>query len=60
MKLHKVVDRKNRWGGFSKTTLCGRSNSNSTDGMNVTSKESEVTCKFCLKMIENEKSKLSQ
>lgn len=47
MKLHKdkqVI----RSYGTKFTTLCGRMNVQSTDGMNIADTDAEVTCKFCL------------
>ena len=42
--------------GIRTTTLCGRMNSNSRDGMNIAATTEEVTCKFCLKIMKKEKS----
>jgi hypothetical protein len=33
------------------TTVCGRMNAKSQDGMNIAEKKSDVTCKFCLKRL---------
>jgi hypothetical protein len=33
------------------TTLCGRMNKRSWDGMNIADTDAEVTCKFCLKLM---------
>lgn len=33
------------------TTLCGRMNKQSHDGMNIADTDEEVTCKFCLKLM---------
>lgn len=41
----------NEYGGFRTSTLCGRTNSQSKDGMNSSSNEDEVTCKFCMKAL---------
>jgi hypothetical protein len=38
--------------GMRFTTLCGRMNIKSLDGMNIADSDSEVTCKFCLKKME--------
>lgn len=46
MKLHrsKIIQRP----GYTKTTtLCGRMNRKSSDGMNIANTDEEVTCKFC-------------
>lgn len=51
MKLHKHKNRPNRFGGTTYTTLCGRMNAASSDGMNVAETEAEVTCKFCLRIM---------
>lgn len=44
------------WGTDSTKTssLCGRLNNASTDGMNVTDVLEDVTCKFCLKLLPYE------
>lgn len=34
------------------TTLCGRMNAASVDGMNVADTDAGVTCKFCLRQME--------
>lgn len=52
MVLHEVRVRSNRFGGTSHGTLCGRTNRACTDGMNIASTSAEVTCKFCLKRME--------
>ncbi len=33
------------------TTVCGRTNKASRDGMNIADSAAEVTCKFCLRAI---------
>lgn len=33
------------------TTLCGRMNARTRDGMNIASERSQVTCKFCLRLL---------
>lgn len=35
------------------TTLCGRMNKQSADGMNIADSDEEVTCKFCLAKMGN-------
>lgn len=52
MKLHKERNRPNQWGGTNYGTLCGRTNRANSDGMNVAETDAEVTCKFCLKLME--------
>lgn len=54
MKLHKDRQRPNRFGGTTYTTLCGRTNRACSDGMNIADTDAEVTCKFCLKLMENQ------
>lgn len=49
MILHKDRQRQNAFGGTTWTTLCGRTNRASLDGMNIADTDAEVTCKFCLK-----------
>lgn len=44
----RVVQRKS---GTLTTTLCGRMNKRSRDGMNIASDESGVSCKFCLRAL---------
>jgi hypothetical protein len=48
MILHKdrQVDLRN--GATRFTTLCGRMNKRSSDGMNIADTDEQVTCKFCL------------
>jgi hypothetical protein len=46
------INRKNAFGGTTFGTLCNRMNAGSKDGMNCTEKREEVTCKFCLKIME--------
>lgn len=49
MKLHQALRFKNRFGGMTFTTLCGRMNAASPDGMNIAATPAEVTCLFCRK-----------
>ena len=35
------------------TTLCGRTNAKSRDGMNIADTVAGVTCKFCLRALAN-------
>jgi hypothetical protein len=50
MKQHK--DKQVQRQGYVKvTTLCGRLNAGSRDGMNIANTDAEVTCKFCLKLM---------
>lgn len=51
MKLHKVDNRPNEYGGTNYRTLCRRINQRSTDGMNVAMSDDAVTCKFCLRLM---------
>lgn len=53
MKVHLVKITRGFWGSDSTKTgsLCGRLNNASVDGMNVTDKRRDVTCKFCLKLM---------
>lgn len=39
------------------TTLCGRMNAKSRDGMNIANKREEVTCKFCLSILAKKEAK---
>jgi hypothetical protein len=50
MVTHQAIVRKGPFGGTLTTTLCGRMNLKSTDGMNSSGNDEEVTCKFCLKI----------
>lgn len=51
MKVHKV--KVSQWfGGERRSSLCGRLNARSADGMNVTDDDCEVTCRFCLRNME--------
>lgn len=49
MKTHLSRVRDNRFGGQTYSTVCGRMNARSTDGINCTDDEQSVTCKFCLR-----------
>jgi hypothetical protein len=51
MKQHFAVVKPNRFGGHNYSTLCGRQNKQSDDGGNSTALHSQVTCKFCLKIL---------
>ena len=51
MILHSGVMFKNRFGGNTTTTLCGRMNAKTPDGMNIADRPEDVTCKFCLKKL---------
>jgi len=58
MKIHKQIYKEGAFGGTLNTTLCGRSNKYSwllSDGSNVSDKDEEVTCKFCLKLMKLKK-----
>jgi hypothetical protein len=50
--IHKTRQVK-RWGGIQFTTVCGRMRETS-DGMNIAD-GSEVTCKFCLRIMKRDK-----
>ncbi len=52
MVLHQSRNRPNNYGGTRYGTLCGRMNRNFNDGMNVALEGQQVTCKFCLKLME--------
>lgn len=49
-KTHLSKVRPNAFGGFTTGTLCNRLRVLS-DGMNVTTERSEVTCAYCIKML---------
>lgn len=51
MKVHKLKVT-SRWGGTMSGSVCGRLNSACADGMNVSDKDAEVTCRFCLRDME--------
>lgn len=51
IKVHLSVTRTSAFGGERTTSLCERLRT-LDDGMNLTGDVSLVTCKFCLKMIE--------
>lgn len=50
MVLHQSRVIETRW-GTNTTTLCGRTNSRSSDGMNIAGDGEKVTCKFCLRLL---------
>jgi predicted metal-dependent phosphoesterase TrpH len=41
-----------KWGGQVNGTLCNRFRNDLADGMNLTDKDEETTCKFCKKILE--------
>jgi hypothetical protein len=47
MKTHFAIQTKGAFGSTLTTTLCGRMNAKSADGMNSTTDRAEVTCAFC-------------
>lgn len=47
MKTHFAKTRRNAFGGETTSSLCGRLNAASVDGMNITGEAAEVTCAFC-------------
>lgn len=52
MAVHLLKVRRTPFGaGELRGSLCGRLNASSTDGMNVTDNEAEVTCHFCRKIM---------
>lgn len=53
IKIHMVRIRK-MWGGTLRGTLCNRL-SNAGEDMNLTHARKEVTCKFCLRILESRK-----
>lgn len=55
MKLHLNYLVPNQYGGYNTGTVCGRENKQSDDGTNSTHVHSEVTCKFCLTIMADEK-----
>lgn len=48
MRVHLAKITPNRFGGTNTTSMCGRLNKASNDGMNITDVHEDVTCKFCL------------
>jgi hypothetical protein len=52
MKTHYAIQRANRFGGFTVTTLCRRMNKASTDGINSTTDAAAVTCGFCKPLLK--------
>lgn len=56
MKMHKANNRYDRSNDTMRyRTLCGRTNRNCSDGMNVADTDEGVTCKFCLARMEQTK-----
>lgn len=53
MVQHKDKQRRNAFGGMTFTTLCGRMNAASADGMNIADTDEQVTCKFCLRLMNH-------
>lgn len=51
MKIHKAISGPGSFGGTLTTTLCGRMNNASQDGMNSSAESNQVTCGFCLKKL---------
>lgn len=54
IKVHLSNVRKNAFGGITTGTLCNRFRVGN-DGMNLTTEPAEVTCSFCLRMINLKK-----
>lgn len=52
MIIHLSVTRPGPFGGTLTKSLCGRLNVASRDGMNLTGNASEVTCKFCRRIMD--------
>ena len=56
MKLHKENNRYDRaTDTWRYRTLCGRTNRQCTDGMNIADSDAAVTCKFCLSIMRQRK-----
>ena len=55
MMLHQAKNKMNRRGGMIVSTSCGRSNKASDDGMNIAFSDKDVTCKFCLAIMNRRK-----
>lgn len=51
-KTHLSLVVANRHGGFNTGTLCRRMSNSGHDGINCTEDAAEVTCSFCLRMIQ--------
>lgn len=50
--LHKSWVKKNAFGGITTTSQCNRNTTRgSGDGMNIADTDEQVTCKFCLKIM---------
>lgn len=49
MKMHIGISRPVRGGGTMFSTLCGRMNASSKDGMNIADRDEDATCSFCLR-----------
>lgn len=54
MKTHFAVSGRGAFGGTLTTTLCGRMNAKSEDGMNSTEAAADVTCAFCLTILADQ------
>lgn len=52
VKIHLAVSGKGAFGGTITTTLCGRMNKKSDDGMNSTGDRAVVDCAHCLRILE--------
>lgn len=52
MKMHKDRQVNLGAGAIRYTTLCGRMNRRSADGMNIADSDAEVTCSFCLEKMK--------
>ena len=51
--LHKQIYYNNSFGGVTNTTLCNRVSMADPEGTNITTKDDKISCKFCLKIINN-------
>ncbi len=49
--IHRQIYKPSAFGGVSNTTLCGRV-SNAAEDLNVDGSSADVTCKFCLGILD--------
>jgi hypothetical protein len=49
--VHRQIYKPSAFGGVTNTTLCGRV-SNASDDLNVEGRSEDVTCKFCLGILD--------
>lgn len=50
--LHKSWVKRNAFGGYTFTSQCNRNTTRHGDGMNIADRDEDVSCKFCLAIMD--------